>query len=70
MDSCKPSTNHNKFCYIVTFSLCFFRILDDLEMYEQQTPFRLTDYVNMSSFLNYFLYKGVLGNLFGKLFNM
>jgi len=39
-------------------------------MYEQQTPFRLTDYVNMSSFLNYFLYKGVLGNLFGKLFNM
>jgi len=58
------------FGYIVTFFLCFFRILDDLEMYEQQTPFRLIDYVNMSSFLNCFLYKGVLGNLFGKLFNM
>ena len=48
----------------------FSRILDDLEMYEQQTPFRLTDYVNISSFLNCFLYKGVLGNLFGKLLNM
>lgn len=48
--------------------LCYcFRILDDLEMYEQQKPFRLVDYVYMSSFLNQFLYKGVLGNLFGKL---
>jgi ubiquitin-protein ligase E3 B len=36
-------------------------------MYEQQRPFQLTDYVHMSSFLNQFLYKGVLGNLFGKL---
>lgn len=57
--------------YFSFFSICIliygFRILDDLEMYEQQKPFRLTDYVNMSTFLNHFLYKGVLGNLFGKL---
>jgi hypothetical protein len=46
------------------------RILDDLEMYEQQKPFRLTDYVNMSTFLNHLLYKGVSGNLFGKLLSI
>ncbi|XP_067010981.1 ubiquitin-protein ligase E3B isoform X2 [Anabrus simplex] len=39
-------------------------ILDDLEMYEQQKPFRLSDYVAMSYFLNHFLYKAVLANLF------
>nr|XP_023030496.1 ubiquitin-protein ligase E3B [Leptinotarsa decemlineata] len=39
-------------------------ILDDMEMYEQQNPFKLTDFVAMSNFFNIFLYKAVLGNLF------
>ncbi|KAK9513092.1 hypothetical protein O3M35_001362 [Rhynocoris fuscipes] len=39
-------------------------ILDDIEMYEQQNPFKLSDYVTMSNFLNHFLYKGILTNLF------
>lgn len=35
-------------------------------MYEQQNPFKLNDFIVMSSFLNMFLYKAILGNLFGK----
>lgn len=46
------------------FSL-YFRILDDMEMYEKQTPFKLSDFIAMSNFLNLFLYKAVIGNLFG-----
>lgn len=43
-----------------------FSILDDMEMYEQQKPFKLTDFIVMSNFFNLFLYKAVSGNLFGK----
>jgi len=43
-----------------------FSILDDMEMYEHQDPFKLTDFITMSYFLNQFLYKAVLTNLFGK----
>lgn len=39
-----------------------------MEMYEQQNPFKLNDFIVMSSFLNMFLYKAVLGNLFGKIY--
>ncbi|KAK4876027.1 hypothetical protein RN001_012449 [Aquatica leii] len=39
-------------------------ILDDMEMYEQQNPFKLSDFVAISNFLNMFLYSGVSGNLF------
>uniref|UniRef100_A0A1Y1M0Y6 HECT-type E3 ubiquitin transferase n=2 Tax=Photinus pyralis TaxID=7054 RepID=A0A1Y1M0Y6_PHOPY len=42
----------------------YITILDDMEMYEQQNPFKLGDFVTVSSFLNLFLYNGVLGNLF------
>lgn len=45
-----------------------FSILDDMEMYEHQDPFKLTDFITMSYFLNQFLYKAVLTNLFGKRF--
>lgn len=38
-----------------------------MEMYEQQDPFKLTDFITMSYFLNQFLYKAVLSNLFGKI---
>lgn len=34
-----------------------FRVLDDLEMYEQQRPFTISDYSAMSAFLNNFTYK-------------
>lgn len=51
----------------MSFQIClFFSILDDMEMYEQQHPFKLPDFVQMSGFLNVFLYKAVMGNLFGK----
>lgn len=33
------------------------RVLDDLEMYEQQKPFTISDYTTMSAFLNNFTYK-------------
>ncbi|VVC29410.1 IQ motif, EF-hand binding site,HECT domain [Cinara cedri] len=42
----------------------YITILDDIEMYEQQKPFILRDYILMSSFLNIFLYKGISQNLF------
>ncbi|XP_066246822.1 ubiquitin-protein ligase E3B [Euwallacea similis] len=42
----------------------YITLLDDIEMYEKQKPFRLADFVAMSSFLNVFLYKAVTGNLF------
>ncbi|XP_063241461.1 ubiquitin-protein ligase E3B isoform X2 [Bacillus rossius redtenbacheri] len=48
------------FCDCMTH---YVTILDDIEMYEQQEPFRLADFVNMSYFLNYFLYRGITTNL-------
>lgn len=45
-----------------------FSILDDMEMYEKQEPFRLQDFINMSQFLNMFVYKSIMGQLFGKFF--
>ncbi|XP_075221172.1 ubiquitin-protein ligase E3B isoform X2 [Lycorma delicatula] len=56
-----------EFSILTLFADCmthYITILDDIEMYEQQKPFNLTDYVAMSSFLNYFLYKGILTGLF------
>ncbi|XP_014204707.1 ubiquitin-protein ligase E3B [Copidosoma floridanum] len=41
----------------------FITILDDVEMYEKQDPFKLSEYVDMSYFLNYFLYKSITNNL-------
>lgn len=34
-------------------------------MYEQQTPFELSDYVGLSYFLNNFLHKAIQENYFG-----
>jgi len=48
------------------FQISNFSILDDMEMYEHQDPFKLMDFIAMSYFLNQFLYKAVLTNLFGK----
>ncbi|XP_012263808.1 ubiquitin-protein ligase E3B isoform X2 [Athalia rosae] len=56
-----------EFQMLILFCDCmthYVTILDDMEMYEQQDPFKLTDFVAMSYFLNQFLYKAVLNNLF------
>lgn len=37
-----------------------------MEMYEQQEPFKLQDFINMSLFLNVFVYKTVMGQLLGE----
>ncbi len=41
-------------------------ILDDMEMYDQQDPFKLSDYVTLSNFLNMFLYRSIYNQLIGK----
>lgn len=55
-----------EFQMLILFSDCmthYVTILDDMEMYEQQDPFKLSDFVTISYFLNQFLYKAVLNNL-------
>ncbi|XP_031633288.1 ubiquitin-protein ligase E3B [Contarinia nasturtii] len=49
------------FCDLMTH---YVTILDDIEMYEQQTPFELIHYIALSSFLNNFLYKAIQENIF------
>ncbi|XP_059616047.1 ubiquitin-protein ligase E3B [Phlebotomus argentipes] len=52
---------------LLLFSDCmthYVTILDDIEMYEQQTPFQLTDFVALSYFLNNFLYRAIQEGLF------
>lgn len=51
---------------IVLFISFSCRILDDVEMYEQQIPFELLDYVALSHFLNHFLCKAIQESLFGQ----
>ncbi|XP_045445888.1 ubiquitin-protein ligase E3B [Melitaea cinxia] len=56
-----------EFQMLVLFSDCmthYVTILDDMEMYEKQDPFKLQDFVNMSQFLNMFIYKSIIGQLF------
>lgn len=53
---------HAHLFHSTTFVLC--RILDDVEMYEQQEPFQMTDYTGLSYFLNNFLYKTIQDNIF------
>lgn len=50
--------------------LLYHRILDDIEMYENQVPFKITDYIGLSYFLNNFLYKAIQSNLVGKMFDL
>ncbi|CAB3235019.1 unnamed protein product [Arctia plantaginis] len=56
-----------EFQMLILFADCmthYVTILDDMEMYEQQNPFKLQDFVNMSLFLNMFVYKSIMGQLF------
>ena len=43
-------------------------ILDDMEMYDQQRPFSIEDFIVISSFLNNFVFKIIWNNLIGKFF--
>lgn len=57
----------SEFQMLILFCDCmthYVTILDDIEMYEQQNPFKLCDFIALSNFLNTFLYKGILNNLF------
>ncbi|VVD04422.1 unnamed protein product, partial [Leptidea sinapis] len=56
-----------EFQMLILFADCmthYVTILDDMEMYEKQEPFKLSDFVNMSAFLNMFIYKSIIGQLF------
>ncbi|XP_049867026.1 ubiquitin-protein ligase E3B [Pectinophora gossypiella] len=56
-----------EFQMLILFADCmthYVTILDDMEMYEQQNPFKLQDFINMSQFLNLFVYKSIMGQLF------
>jgi len=58
--------------FTIFFSLLkiifLYRILDEYEMYTEQNPFKLNDYVMLTYFLNNILYKLINDNLLGKLF--
>ncbi|XP_046442108.1 ubiquitin-protein ligase E3B-like [Daphnia pulex] len=41
----------------------FVTVLDDLEMYEEQKPFTLLEFCNVSSFLNHFMFKAIWNGL-------
>lgn len=60
-------TSAPEFQMLILFADCmthYVTILDDMEMYEQQEPFKLQDFVSMSHFLNMFVYKSIMGQLF------
>ena len=45
------------------------RILDDIEVYEEQISFKIEELVTISSFLNTFVYKLVWDGILGELHN-
>ncbi|XP_034250724.1 ubiquitin-protein ligase E3B [Thrips palmi] len=56
-----------EFQMLILFCNCmtnYVTILDDMEMYDQQEPFKITDYVTLSNFLNLFLYRSIYNQLF------
>lgn len=55
------------YTHLFIYFIIYCSILDDIEMYEQQTPFELVDYVGLSNFLNHFLYKSIQDNIFGNI---
>lgn len=50
--------------------ICVFsdRILDDIEVYEEQISFKLEELVTISSFLNSFVFKMIWDGIVGKHF--
>lgn len=45
----------------------FSRILDDIEVYEEQTSFKIEELLTISSFLNTFVYKMIWDGILGEL---
>lgn len=45
--------------------ICY-RILDDIEVYEEQTSFKIEELITISSFLNTFVYKMIWDGIFGE----
>jgi ubiquitin-protein ligase E3 B len=57
-----PKGTSPEFQLLTLFSDCMvylLTLLDDVEMYEKQTPFALSTYVTLSVFLNNFLYRAI-----------
>ncbi len=49
------------------YSKCFnYRILDDIEVYEEQISFKIEELVTISSFLNTFVYKMIWDGILGE----
>lgn len=42
------------------------RILDDIEVYEEQTSFKIEELITISSFLNTFVYKMIWDGILGE----
>ena len=42
------------------------RILDDIEVYEEQTSFKIEELLTISSFLNTFVYKMIWDGILGR----
>jgi ubiquitin-protein ligase E3 B len=60
--SINPKGTAPEFQLLALFSDCMvylLTLLDDVEMYEKQTPFPLATYVTLSSFVNNFLYRAI-----------
>ncbi|XP_055912122.1 ubiquitin-protein ligase E3B [Eupeodes corollae] len=61
-----PTGSQPQICMLMLFSDCmthYVTILDEYEMYTEQKPFLLNDFVGLSHFLNNFLYKIIQDNL-------
>lgn len=43
-----------------------YRILDDIEVYEEQTSFKIEELITISSFLNTFVYKMIWDGILGE----
>lgn len=48
-----------------TVLMCY-RILDDIEVYEEQTSFKIEELITISSFLNTFVYKMIWDGILGE----
>jgi len=44
----------------------YYRILDDIEVYEEQISFKMEELVTISSFLNTFVFKMIWDGILGK----
>ncbi|KAH8378895.1 hypothetical protein KR009_001935 [Drosophila setifemur] len=68
---CDCMTHYVTWVHRVFFVTCMFnllllfRILDEYEMYTEQNPFKLNDYVMLTYFLNNMLYKLINDNVLG-----